>query len=116
MVGGGHEDKLEVAKLGAMSSIAGEVLRESCGTLGFAGRCLDTMLSSTLDEFTCENEGCECEGKLEVDETFEDRLPAINIEVNFEGFEGAEGSEGSEDFVSTLDVEGAESSLGSDVE
>ena len=115
MVGGGYEDRLEVTKLDVMSSITGEVLRESCGTLDFTGRYLDTVLSSTLDEFSHENEGCKYEGKLEVDEKFEAKLPAINIEVNFEGFEGfegAEGSEGSEDFVCTLDIEGAESSLG----
>ena len=71
------------------------------------------MLSSTLDEFSCENEGCECEGKLEVNETFEAKLPAINNEVNLESFEGAKGSE---DFVSALDVEGAGSSLVLDAE
>ena len=96
-----------------MSSITGDVLCESCGILGFVCVSLDAVLSSTLDKFSHENEGCEYEGKLEVDETFEARLPAINIEVNFEGFEGAEGSK---DFVSMLDVEGVESSLDSDVE
>ena len=96
-----------------MSSITSEVSCESCGILGFAGRCLDTVLSSTLNEFSCENEGCEYEGKLEVDKTFESKLPAINIEVNFEGFEGGEGSK---DLISALDVEGVESYFVSDVE
>jgi len=48
-----------------------------------------------------------------VDETFEARPPAINIEVNFEGFEGAEGSK---DFVCMLVVESVASSSCSDVE
>ena len=50
---------------------------------------------------------------LIVDETFEAKSPAINIEVNFEGFECAEESE---DFVCALVVEGAASSSCSDVE